>query len=92
MIPPLLRPPLLALAVMLGGSVTFEPQVLTLDWPDRSEIVAATSPATCKAAIAAIAAGNWLADDPPLRTACDPGNAFAPGSDCIENYNCPRRR
>jgi len=73
--------PLLALA--------FDPHVLWLAWSaERQETVAATSAATCRAAIDAIGAGRWLADDPPVAMACRQGSAFAPGEGCIVGHNC----
>jgi hypothetical protein len=62
---------------------------LLLSWSaERQETVAATSRATCEAARDAIAAGRWLADDPPAAIRCERGSVFAPGSDCISGYNC----
>jgi len=76
-----------------GLALAFDPHVLLLAWPDaRQETVAATSRATCAAAIGSIIAGRWLADDPPAVMRCEPGAAFAPGWDCIRGYNCGQRR
>jgi len=80
-------------APLLAAGLAFDPHVLLLAWSaERQETVAATSRATCEAARAAIAAGRWLADDPPAAMRCERGSAFAPGSDCIEGYNCGSRR
>ena len=76
-----------------GLALAFDPHVLLLSWSaERQETVAATSLRTCTAAIDAIAAGRWLADDPPAAMRCDRGSAFAPGSDCIAGYSCPPRQ
>jgi hypothetical protein len=75
------------------AALAFDPHVLLLSWSaERQERVPATSAATCRAAIDAIAAGRWLADDPPAAMRCERGSAFAPGSDCIAGFNCERRR
>ena len=74
---------------VLAVALAFDPHVLWLAWSaERQETVAATSRATCEAARDAIAAGRWLADDPPAAMRCERGSAFAPGSDCISGYNC----
>jgi hypothetical protein len=86
----------LAPGLALGADspgLAFDPHILLLAWPDaRQETVAATSRATCTAAIGSIIAGRWLADDPPAVMRCERGSAFAPGSDCIASYNCGQRR
>ena len=75
------------------AALAFDPHVLLLSWSaERQERVPATSAATCRAAVDAIAAGRWLADDPPAAMRCERGNAFAPGWDCIASYNCGTRR
>ena len=75
--------------LFLAAALSFDPHVLLLSWSaERQETVAATSRATCEAAQAAIAAGRWLADDPPAAMRCERGSAFAPGEDCIIGYNC----
>lgn len=80
-------------APLLAAGLAFDPHVLWLAWsPDRQETVAATSRATCEAARDAIAAGRWLADDPPAVAHCERGSAFAPGEDCIQGFNCETRR
>ena len=77
-------------ALFLAVSLAFDPHVLLLSWSaERQELVAATNRATCEAARDAIAAGRWLADDPPAAMRCERGSAFAPGEDCIVGYNCP---
>ena len=74
-------------------ALAFDPHILLLSWSaERQETVAATSRRTCEAARDAIAAGRWLADDPPAAMRCERGSAFAPGSDCIEGFNCGPRR
>jgi len=79
--------------LFLAAGLAFDPHILLLAWPDaRQETVAATSRATCTAAIGSIIAGRWLADDPPAVMRCERGSAFAPGSDCIASYNCGQRR
>ena len=79
-------------APLLATALAFDPHVLLLSWSaERQETVAATSRATCEAARDAIAAGRWLADDPPAAMRCERGSAFAPGSQCIEGFNCGTR-
>jgi len=79
-------------ALFLAAGLAFDPHVLLLSWPaERQETVAATSSRTCEAAATAIREGRWLADDPPAAMRCERGSAFAPGSDCIQGYSCPRR-
>ena len=79
--------------LFLAAALAFDPHVLLLSWSaERQETVAATSRATCEAARDAIAAGRWLADDPPAAMRCERGSAFAPGSDCIQGFNCGTRR
>lgn len=79
--------------VALAVALAYDPHLLLLTWSgERQEAVAATTRATCDAAVAAIRAGRWLADDPPVAMACRRGNGFAPGAECIENYNCKDRR
>lgn len=79
--------------LFLAAALAFDPHILLLSWSaERQETVAATSRATCEAARDAIAAGRWLADDPPAAMRCDRGSAFAPGSDCIAGYSCPPRQ
>lgn len=89
-----LAPLTLAAAFVLVGSLVYDPQILTLRWPDgHEERVAAISPDTCETAVRAVERGLWPKDDPPPTSAtCAPGNGFAAGSECIENYNCGRRR
>jgi hypothetical protein len=78
-------------AVILTAGLAFDPHVLLLSWSaERQETVATTSAATCRAAIDAIAAGRWLAGDPPAAMRCERGSAFSPGSDCIVGHNCPK--
>jgi hypothetical protein len=80
-------------AAVLATALAFDPHVLLLSWSaERQETIAATSRATCEAAATAIREGRWLADNPPATMRCERGSAFAPGSDCIEGYNCGGRR
>jgi hypothetical protein len=75
--------------LFLAAALAFDPHVLLLSWSaERQERVPATSAETCRAAIDAIAAGRWLADDPPVAMACRQGSAFAPGEGCIVGHNC----
>jgi hypothetical protein len=94
MIPSALAPPLLAAAFVLAGALDYDPQILTLRWPDgHEERIAATSPDTCKTAVRAVQLAIWPADQPPpVSASCGPGNVFAPGSDCIVSFNCGRAR
>ena len=79
--------------LFLAAGLAFDPHILLLTWPGaRQETVAATSSRTCTEAREAIAAGRWLAEDPPAVARCERGSAFAPGSDCIVGFNCERRR
>jgi hypothetical protein len=79
--------------LFLLAALAFDPHILLLSWSaERQERIPSTSAATCRAAIDAIAAGRWLADDPPAGMRCERGNAFAPGWDCIASYNCGARR
>jgi hypothetical protein len=76
-------------SVLIAAALAFDPHILLLSWSaERQERVPATSAATCRAAVDAIAAGRWLADDPPAAMRCERGDAFAPGSDCIQGFNC----
>jgi hypothetical protein len=77
------------LPMLLAMALAFDPHVLLLSWPgERQETVAATSRATCEAAVDAIREGRWLGDDPPVATACRQGNAFPAGAMCIQGFNC----
>jgi hypothetical protein len=79
--------------LFLLAALAFDAHILLLSWgAERQERIPATSAETCRAAIEAIAAGRWLADDPPAGMRCERGNAFAPGWDCIEGFNCGPRR
>jgi hypothetical protein len=80
-------------AAFLAAALAFDAHILLLSWgAERQERIPATSAETCRAAVDAIAAGRWLADDPPAGMRCERGNAFAPGWDCIEGFNCGTRR
>lgn len=80
-------------AFVLAAALAFDPHVLLLSWSaERQETVAATSSRTCEEARHAIAAGRWLAGNPPAAMRCARGSAFAPGSDCILGFNCERQR
>jgi hypothetical protein len=84
------RVPGLFAAAVVAALLRFDPHVLVLSWSaDHQETVAATSSRTCEEARNAIAAGRWLAGNPPAAMRCERGSAFAPGSDCIEGFNCP---
>ena len=83
------RAALIRSLLIAGLALAFDPHVLLLSWSaERQERVPATSAATCRAAIDAISAGRWLAEDPPAAMRCERGSAFAPGWDCISGYNC----
>ena len=87
-----LIPPFLALGFALAGSIDYDPQILTLTWPDgRSERIAATAPDTCTAAAEAIERGLWLpvgsAGKPAAR--CAPGDIFQPCGRFIAGFNAP---
>ena len=89
------HPALAAALVVLAGSLTYDPQILTLRYDDgREERLAATSPATCAEAARAIAAGRWLpdADAPAPSASCAPGDLFQPGSQAIAGVNDPAAR
>jgi hypothetical protein len=82
----------LSVAFLLAA-LAVDPHVLVLSWtPALDERIPATSAETCQAAVKAIAAGHWLADNPPIAARCERGNAFAPGWDCIEGFNCGPRQ
>lgn len=76
----------LALAFVAAGSLTWEPHTLTVEWSDgTSERMAATNPAVCDTAMAAILRGWVMADDGRRVAAvtCAPGNIFPAGHGCI---------
>jgi hypothetical protein len=83
-------PALFALGVVLIASADYDPQTLTLRWPDgRDERMAATSPATCQAAVRAIERGLWRpVGDEPVSATCAPGDLFSARSKCIKGFNC----
>ena len=83
-----------AAALCLAMALAYDPHLLVLTWPgERQETVAATSRATCEAAVDAIREGRWLGDDPPVAMRCAQGNAFPAGAMCIQGFNCkPRDR
>lgn len=94
-----LAPPVLAALFVLAGSLSYDPQILTLRWPDgHEERIAATSPDTCDSAVRAVRLALWPASgDPagrpaPASASCAPGNGFAGGADCIHGFNCGRDR
>lgn len=80
--------------ILLAAALAFDPHTLVLSWtPALDERVPTTSADTCRAAIDAIIAGRWLADDRrPIAMRCERGSAFAPGWDCIAGFNCEARR
>ena len=78
-----------AWALAITMALAFDPHLLLLSWSaERRETIPSTSRATCEAAMEAIVAGRWLADDPPMAMRCSRGNGFAPGSGCIAGFNC----
>lgn len=80
-------------ALVITMAIAFDPHLLFLSWSaERHETIAATSRTTCESAMAAIAEGRWLADDPPATMKCVRGNGFSAQSLCIENFNCEDRR
>lgn len=87
-----LHPAIFAATIVLIGSTGYDPQILTVTWPDgHVERVAATSPETCAAAVRAVERGLWVpVDSGPVTATCAPGDLFPPGSGCIKNYNCDR--
>lgn len=89
-----LAPPLFAAIFVLAGALNYEPQILTLRWPDgHEERIPATSSDTCETAVRAVHLAIWPADQPaPASASCAPGNGFAPDAHCIHGYNCERRR
>ena len=98
----MVHPALFAVALVLAGSLDYEPSVLVLRWPDgHEEQIATTSPDTCEQAVRAVASGMWQVEKdiapgarvaktvPPQPSAtCIPGDRFAPGSTCIAGFNC----
>lgn len=86
-----LAEPLLALAFVLTGSLVWDPQILSLRWPDgHQEQIAATSPATCEAAVRALGLGLWQPEPSsgPPSANCAPGSLFSERSQCIVGFNC----
>lgn len=78
-----------AALLLLAGALDYEPHALIVEFADgHVERMAATSAATCAAAIAAIDGKLWLPREPIRALSCRPGNLFAPGSTCIKGYNC----
>lgn len=86
----MLPAPLLAIAVVLIGSASYDPFILTLTFPDgHEERIAATTPEVCATAVRAIERRLWPKDEPlPATATCQPGNLFSAQSLCIENFNC----
>jgi hypothetical protein len=75
---------------------TVDPQVLTVEWPDGVEIVAATNAGICALAVSALLTGRWRPvgrPEPPLSAVCGAGNAFAADAFCIKGHDrdCGRR-
>lgn len=89
-----LKSAVLAAGFVLAGSADYQPQILTLAWPDgHVERLAATSPDTCAMALRAIVTGLWRpAEIEPQTATCSPGDLFAAGSTCIAGFNCGGRR
>jgi hypothetical protein len=85
----------LAAGLLWLAADVVEPQVLSIEWPDGVEIVAATNADTCAIAATALATGLWRPvgrPEPPLSASCSSGNAFAADAFCIHGYTCERRR
>jgi hypothetical protein len=85
----------LAAGLLLLASDTVEPQVLSIEWPDGVEIVAATNAGICALAATALLSGLWRPvgrPEPPLSASCATGNAFASDAFCIRGLDCERRR
>ena len=94
-----------ALTLLLVGA-NYSPRVLVIQWADNTPPthIAATSPATCNDAIAALYAcvgdlpscdpsrRKWPQDHPIKSAACEPGNLFSPAEMCIDGFNCPSTR
>ena len=85
---------------MFSAALVFgaeRPYTLHLAWEDgMTERIPATTEELCVRAAAALTQGRWV----PVGRAghhlaayrCASGNAFAPGWDCIEGYNCGAHR
>jgi hypothetical protein len=85
----------LAAGLLLLAADTVEPQVLSIEWPDGVEIVAATNAGICAIAVSALLTGLWRPvgrPEPPLSASCATGNAFAADAFCIRGLNCEGRR
>jgi hypothetical protein len=85
----------LAAGLLWLAADTVEPQVLSIEWPDGVEIVAATNAGICAIAATALLSGLWRPvgrPEPPLSASCATGNAFASDAFCIHGLDCQRRR
>jgi hypothetical protein len=72
------------------SSVLLKTAILTLVWANGPTIeVPSTSMAACQAAVRAVDAGRWnpLGRNRPAYASCRPGDAFAPGWQCIKGSN-----
>jgi hypothetical protein len=84
----------LAAGLLWLAADTVEPQVLSIEWPDGVEIVAATNADTCSIAATALLSGLWRPvgrPEPPLSASCATGNAFAADAFCVHGYTCEKR-
>jgi hypothetical protein len=86
----------LAAGLLWLAADTVDPQVLTVEWPDGVEIVAATNAGICALAVTALLSGLWRPvgrPEPPLSASCSTGNAFAADAFCIRGHDrdCGRR-
>jgi hypothetical protein len=86
----------LAAGLLWLAADTVDPRVLTVEWPDGVEIVAATNADTCSIAASALLSGLWRPvgrPEPPLSASCAVGNAFAADAFCIRGHDrdCGRR-
>ncbi len=88
------HPAVFAIVVVLIGAARYEPNILTLEWPDgHREQLAATSPETCRTAVRAIVTGLWRpAEVEPVSATCAPGDIFPAGSEFIRGFNAPGDR
>ena len=72
-----MRAALLALATVLGSSISFDPYILHVEFIDgTTTALAASNATTCQAAISALWTGYWRLDKEIARATCSPGNLF----------------
>jgi hypothetical protein len=84
----------LAAGLLWLAADTVEPQVLSIEWPDGVEIVAATNAGICALAVSALLSGLWRPvgrPEPPLSASCATGNAFAADAFCVHGFTCEKR-